>query len=212
MNFANSVMPFPNYPVLAPNIRYLAANSVRGIFEEGVYWAFGSELQELRSYVTLKLLYDPSQDEGALISDFLSGFYGPTGAPAVAAYMASMVQSAADTQAFLSFAGAVTSPYLTPSVVLAAVAALGAAAAEAAQPFQLRIQTLWLAPVYATLLRWAEFKAWAAAQGVPWPLKDAALDAFADFSAVYARAGMNGTGALSEGRHDLAWLRAQLPA
>lgn len=35
VDFAHSVMPFPNYPVLAPNVRFLAAHSVRGIFEEG---------------------------------------------------------------------------------------------------------------------------------------------------------------------------------
>jgi hypothetical protein len=158
----------------------------------------------------LKLLYDPSQDEGALVADFLHGFYGP-GAPAVAAYMGLMVQSAADTQVYLYFAAPVTSSYLTASVVLQAVATLGAAAAVAAEPFKLRIETLWLAPVYATLLRWNEYRAWAAANGAPWPLKNAALDAFGDFASIYGRAGMNGTGALSEGHHDLPWLLSQLP-
>lgn len=156
-------------------------------------------------------MYDPSQDEDALVADFLRGFYGPAGAPAVAAYMGSMVQSAADAQTYLSFAAPVTSSYLTPAVVLQAAATLGAAAAQAAEPYKLRIETLWLAPVYTALLRWNEYKSWAAANGAPWPLKDAVLDAFADFSSVYARAGMNGTGALSEGRHDLPWLLSQLP-
>ena len=107
-----------------------------------------------------------------------------------------------------------TSAYLTPAVVLQAVAALARAAAAAASPYALRLQTLWLAPVYVVLLRWVELRAWAAAHSVAWPLPAAPLDAYDAFAAVYAAAGLGGglRGALSESGHDLVWLKAQLPA
>ena len=210
VNFANTVMPFPNINVLAPNIRFLLNNSVRGIFEEGQYWSYGGELQELRSYLVLRLMYDPSLDEGALISEFLAGFYGPAGAPAVAAYIATFEQSAADTGVFLGLYVDAHSEYLTPSAVLGAIALLRDAAAASAAPYAQRLLVLWLAPTYVALLRWNELTAWAAAHGVPWPLPATAQAAFAAFSAVYTSAGL-GAGALSEGGHGLAWLQSQLP-
>jgi len=127
--------------------------------------------------------------------------------------MGSVAQSAVDANEFLGIFVPPTSAYLTPSVVLEAVSSLGAAAAAAADPFRLRLETLWLAPTYVALLRWNELKAWAAANSFPWPLKAAAADSFADFSGIYTAAGLaaSGRGALSEGGHDLAWLQSQLP-
>ena len=210
VNFANTVMPFPNIGVLAPNIRFLLNNSVRGIFEEGQYWSYGGELQELRSYLVLRLMYDPTLDEATLMRDFLGGFYGEAGAPAVAAYISIFEQSAADTGVFLGLYVDQNSVFLTPSAVLGAIALLRDAAAASAEPFAQRLRVLWLAPTYVALLRWSELSAWAAANGVPWPLPAAAQAAFDAFSAVYTSAGL-GAGALSEGGHGLAWLQSQLP-
>jgi hypothetical protein len=67
---------------MGPNIRFLLENHVRGIFEEGDYWSAGGELQELKSWLLLQLLYNPAADDRALIAEFLAGFYGPVGAPA----------------------------------------------------------------------------------------------------------------------------------
>jgi hypothetical protein len=212
VNFANTVMPWPNYDVLGPNIRYLLNNSVKGIFEEGQYWAYGGELQEMRSYLVLKLMYNPSLNQSVLTTDFLNGFYGAIGAPTVAAYIANTSESAAETNFFLGIFVSPTSTYLTPALILQAVASLANAAAASPQPYSLRLQTLWLAPTYVALLRWNEMKAWASANGIPWPLSDTALHTFADFADVYNAAGMNATGrgALSEGGHDLPWLLKQL--
>lgn len=77
VNFRHMVMPFPNFDVLAPNIRYFIKNNVKGIFEEGSTSVWGkTEFIELRSWVVAKLLWNPDQDTGALVDDFIHGYYG----------------------------------------------------------------------------------------------------------------------------------------
>ncbi len=76
-NFSHYIQPHPNYSVLAPNIRFFADRHVRGVFEQGAYQSWGSEMAELRAWVLAKLLWDPRLDEGRLRRDFLAGYYGP---------------------------------------------------------------------------------------------------------------------------------------
>lgn len=76
-NFSHYVQPHPNYSVLAPNIRFFADRHVRGVFEQGAYQSWGSEMAELRAWVLAKLLWDPRLDEDRLRRDFLAGYYGP---------------------------------------------------------------------------------------------------------------------------------------
>ncbi len=80
-NFSHYVQPHPNYGVLAPNIRLFVDRNVRGIFEQGAYQSWGSEMAELRAWVLAKLLWDPSLDEERLREDFLAGYYGPAAGP-----------------------------------------------------------------------------------------------------------------------------------
>ncbi len=204
--------PPPVLLQIGPNIRFFLENHVRGIFEEGDYWSAGGELQELKSWLMLQLLYNPAADDQALIAEFLAGFYGNItgGAAVVSSYMSLVAQSFADTGGVLLENVSPNMAYLTPRVVLQAVAMLAAAAQSAPAPFAGRLLTLWLAPTYVALLRWDEFKAWAVANGVTWPLAATPQLTFATFSSVYASAGM-GAGALSEGGHGLAWLQSQLP-
>jgi hypothetical protein len=128
----------------------------------------------------------------------------------VAAYIATFEQTAADTGVFLGLYVDEHSAYLTPSAVLGAIALLRDAAAASPEPYAQRLLVLWLAPTYVALLRWNELTAWAAANGVAWPLPATAQAAFGNFSSVYTGAGL-GAGALSEGGHGLAWLQSQLP-
>ncbi len=70
INYAHSIMPFPNLYVLKPNIQFFVNNGVTGIYEEACYYTKGSEMQELRSYVMAKLLWDPSYDTDKAIDEF----------------------------------------------------------------------------------------------------------------------------------------------
>ncbi len=76
-DFSHYVQPHPNYGVLAPNIRLFVGRNVRGIFEQGAYQSWGSEMAELRAWVLARLLWNPSLDEKKLRREFLEGYYGP---------------------------------------------------------------------------------------------------------------------------------------
>jgi len=81
-NFANYIMPFPNFHVLQPNIKFMTKNNVKGIFEEGNYAKGGKgEFAELRAYVLAKLLWNPDYDVDLVIDEFLTGYYGNAAAP-----------------------------------------------------------------------------------------------------------------------------------
>ncbi|MDP6124822.1 MAG: DUF4838 domain-containing protein, partial [Candidatus Latescibacteria bacterium] len=76
-NFGHYVQPFPNFKVLASNIRFFADHGVKGIFEEGNYaTGGGGELAPLRSYVLSKLLWDPDSDPEIATKEFVEQYYG----------------------------------------------------------------------------------------------------------------------------------------
>jgi len=80
-DFAHYLQPFPNWFALGPNLRFFQAHHVKGVFEEGAYESFGAEMAELRAWVLAQLLWNPEQDDQALIREFLDGYYGAAGRP-----------------------------------------------------------------------------------------------------------------------------------
>jgi hypothetical protein len=85
-DFAHYIQPHPNYRVLGPNIRLFVRNKVRGIFEQGAYQSWGSEMAELRAWMLAKLLWNPALDPSKLREEFIKGYYGPAAGP-VAHYL-----------------------------------------------------------------------------------------------------------------------------
>lgn len=79
VNFSHYVMPYPNFPVLQPNIQTFRDNRAIGIMEQAAYQSRGGEFAELRAYVIAKLLWDPFCDVDAVIDDFMFGYYGRSG-------------------------------------------------------------------------------------------------------------------------------------
>ena len=84
-NFRQYLAPFPNFDVLAPNIKTYIDHNVIGIFEEGQYQSTGGSFADLRAWVLNKLLWNPEQDTMALVDDFIGGYYGAA-APYVRKY------------------------------------------------------------------------------------------------------------------------------
>lgn len=84
-NFRQYLAPFPNFDVLAPNIKTYIDHNVIGIFEEGQYQSTGGSFADLRAWVLNKLLWNPEQDVEALVEDFITGYYGAA-APYVQKY------------------------------------------------------------------------------------------------------------------------------
>ena len=86
IDYAHSIMPFPNLYVLKPNINFFIDNGVRGIYEEADYFTPGGEFAELRSWILAKTLWDPSYDTDRAIDEFLDGFYEEA-APSIRRYI-----------------------------------------------------------------------------------------------------------------------------
>ena len=79
INYAHTIMPFPNLYVLRPNIDFFINHGVTGIYEEACYYTRGAELAELRTYVMAKTLWDPTYDTDAAIDEFCAAYYGDAG-------------------------------------------------------------------------------------------------------------------------------------
>jgi hypothetical protein len=84
VNFSHYLAPMPNIDIMAANIRFWISNNAEGVMLQGGYQG-PAERDELKSWVTAKLLWNPAWDETALTRDFIWGYYGKA-APALQAY------------------------------------------------------------------------------------------------------------------------------
>lgn len=79
-NYSYYPIIFPNFDVLAENIRFYVENNVKGVFSQGYELNHVSiEFGDLRAYLTAKLLWDPymtDEEYQQHIDDFLQGYYG----------------------------------------------------------------------------------------------------------------------------------------
>jgi hypothetical protein len=152
-DFAHYVQPHPNFRVLQPNIQFFIANGVKGIFEQGSYQSPGGELQELRSWLLAKLLWNPRADVNALMDDFLAGYYGPA-SPFLRRYIDLMHDEVARAKYELKCFSPTTAPFLSQPVIAKADALFTSAEkAVAKDPALLhRVQVARL-PVYYVMMQ-----------------------------------------------------------
>ncbi|MDT8400579.1 MAG: DUF4838 domain-containing protein [Bacteroidales bacterium] len=75
--FTNFLAPFPNIHTLGPNIRFFRENNAKWVFEQHSHNP--SELFELRSYLTAKLLWNPDLSTDEIISEFTDAYYEEAG-------------------------------------------------------------------------------------------------------------------------------------
>ncbi len=119
-NYSNYLGPMPNMDVIADNIRFFVAHNCKGVMTQANYQSPGGENSLLRSWVTAKLLWDPSLDVWSLMEDFIWGYYGKA-APAVAEYNAALRQTAAEHSQSLKDIGSIrypmTAEFLTPEFI-----------------------------------------------------------------------------------------------
>ena len=85
VDFKQFLAPWPNFQVLAPNIRTYCENNAIGVFEEGENRARGGEFEEMKSWTVNQLLWNPYQDTDSLVNIFIKGFYGKA-APQIMGY------------------------------------------------------------------------------------------------------------------------------
>lgn len=77
-HFANFIQPHPNHFVAGKSLRFYRDQGVTGVLNQGS-WGSTGEFMHLRAWVTAQLMWNPDQDERALVSEFLNGYYGAAG-------------------------------------------------------------------------------------------------------------------------------------
>lgn len=76
VNFSNYLLPFPNFSVLASNLRTFRDNRCIGVMEEGQYQSGESEFSELRAWLLAQLMWNPEQNTDRLVRRFITHYYG----------------------------------------------------------------------------------------------------------------------------------------
>jgi hypothetical protein len=169
-DFSHYIQPHPNYGVLGPNIRLFAKNNVRGIFEQGAYQSWGSEMAEMRAWMLAKLLWNPALDAGRLRQEFLKGYYGPM-APQVSEYLALLENAVLATGDHLGCYSPSDAQFLSLETMLDAWDILKKAEAKTAKnaEFVRRIKRVQMPVAYVALVRWDDFLKEAQERGLKWP-------------------------------------------
>lgn len=169
-NFAHYVMPHPNYFSLGPNVRFFHEHGVKGLFEQGAYQSFGSEMSELRAWVLARLLWDPDLDDRKLIDEFLDGYYGKQPARHLRAYLKLM--SGAARGFYMGCFASPNAPYLSYDVLVRAENIMKKAEAAAAGNPDLiwRVRQARLPIWYAWLARWEHLRRECLINGGEWPV------------------------------------------
>lgn len=118
IQFTNMIAPFPNFPVLQPNLQMFRKYGAGRIFEQGCHGTY-SENQELRAYLLSRLEWNPVANVDSLIRDFTDGYYGKAG-PFIRSYtneISRAVQASDKALWIYSSPQQETSAFLTPGLV-----------------------------------------------------------------------------------------------
>jgi Domain of unknown function (DUF4838) len=195
-NFAHYMLPQPNWFVLGPNLRFFHDHGAKGVFEQGAYQSVGSEMSEMRAWVLAQLLWNPYQDDKALIKEFLRGYYGPA-APSIYAYLELLSREAKGENAGC---------YTQPDAKFLALPTLAKAeqlwqeaekATSEGSAFRMRVRQAHLPVLYTFLCRWQPLKVAAIKAGLPWPVSGSRKAVAAQFMSVAAQPWAPGWPAIS---------------
>ena len=76
-DFRHYLLPFPDFRELSADMPLYKKSGVKGVFVEGAYGSGGGGSDaELRTYVLAHLLWDPTRDADALVTEWMKGVYG----------------------------------------------------------------------------------------------------------------------------------------
>lgn len=182
-DFAHYVQPFPNWFELGPNLRFFQAHHVKGVFEEGAYQSYGSEMAEMRAWVLAQLMWNPEQDDRALIREFLNGYYGPAGRP-IWRYL--ILLNDASRGYNLTCYTPTDAPFLHFKTLAQAEKLWEKAEHDVAGDPDLlaRVRLGHLAVRYVWLARWEELRKECAAGHAQWPLPESRSEVAAEWKSV----------------------------
>ncbi len=170
-DFAHYVQPHPNWFALGENLKFFHQNNVKGVFEQGAYQSYGSEMSELRAWVLAQLLYNPYQDDRVLIKEFLEGYYGAA-ADKIRQYMDLMY--AASKGYYLSCFSKTETPFNNFKVLSEAEKIWQDAEQMVSNDTELlaRVRLARLPIRYVWLVRWTQLRKECKELGAKWPLPE----------------------------------------
>ena len=156
-------------------------------------FAPGSDLHELKTFLSARLLWNISRVPNDEIAFFLKTYYGE-GAASVKLYMDTMVGSMAS-EGFCRADGGQsitfppTVPFLSPMAVLTSIQGFkeGEAATASVPKHHFRVQRAAMSSRFVALLRWDEFRHFAATHAIPWPLESSKHEAYAQWELLVNR-------------------------
>jgi len=181
-NFKHYIMPHPNLRVLGPNVRFFVNHNVKGLFEQGAYNTYGAEMAELRAWVLAKLLWAPYRDAGALIDEFIAGYYGPAG-PHIKAYLDVTHDAVEESRDWLGCFEKHTAKFLSFETLSEGWKHLkeAEAAVKDDSDLRFRVQVAQLPVMYTFMMRWDEMKEAAAKTGADWPMPETIKETYDTF-------------------------------
>lgn len=122
-NRAHYLMPNPDFDAMVPDVRFFFDNKAVGVAEQGTHAGVGTEFVSLRMWVLARALWKPETADNKLIGEFLTGFYGPA-APAIQKYIDIMHRYGRANNYHLGRFTRMSMPFLQPSILAEAEAAL----------------------------------------------------------------------------------------
>lgn len=81
INFLYDLLPFPNMPIIAPDLKFYIDHGAKGVFLEGSYQSPGGDNAAMRSWVWAQQLWNPNLPTLPLMRDFTYGYYGSAAEP-----------------------------------------------------------------------------------------------------------------------------------
>ena len=191
----------PDWYSFAPNLKYMSSIGLQGYMAEGMDISPpGTDLAEFKAYLLSQLLWNSSRELATIASEFLVGYYGPSGAVAVKNYMDTMTGSMktegfcrADDGQGITFPP--TSPFLSPAALLRSAAGFtkGLRASNTTPKYFNRLKRASMSTWFVVLVRWDEMQRYAAAQKIVWPLEATKRQAYLSYlSAANISAAMDG--------------------
>jgi len=150
-------LPLPNLPILAEDLRYYLDHGVEGVFIQHDP-PIRADMRELKVWVLLKLLEEPTREIDPLVREFTDGHYGPA-APAIRDYLGLLGDAFARRPVRIGYpARAKQYRYIDPRFLREAQAIFDRAEVAVAGSAELvnRVRFARLALDRATLLRWKD--------------------------------------------------------
>lgn len=88
-NYACTLVTFSDFGTIQKNMQIFAENGVKGVYEEGAYYAraCNGEFADLRAYLLSRLMIDPYMDYEKEMNGFLEAYYGRDAAPFIKEYI-----------------------------------------------------------------------------------------------------------------------------